>query len=122
MDADLPDSLASVQEQADSLIEGIDAIMKPVLERLNRWFASLEGRKFPIEASAEEIERIREVIQRSGCKLFFKEHQVGIHLVTRVRAKHFSIQLRTQNDGSKQKVVYAAAPFPPMALKIPKRS
>lgn len=102
--------------------EAIDKVQQPIIDQLNAWLCSMEGKTLSVENSEQniqDIESMRNLIRRAGCELFYGIDIVQIRLIDQKRAKNFKISLRSKGS-EVQKILYAQTHFPKLEVRAVK--
>lgn len=95
------------------ILAGIDSVQRPIIEQLNAWLSSFEGKTYSPEEASDLIAEIRHVVARAGCELLIDEIPVGLSSSTSNRARSASIIAKTLREHP-QRNVYGRVSFPPV--------
>lgn len=115
MENESASSHGSIPDDAQRFISELDKATSHIIADINKWLSNLHGILYPVEA-IEDIERIRDVVRRAGCQLFYGDTPVGFYYHTHPRAKNVTFQLKLVGErGTKN--LYSRTMFPPLSAR-----
>ena len=92
--------LPSIVDTARKIEEELDGAQSAIVDKLDRWLATLEGTSFEdYEQGTKAVEVIRRVVRRAGRELLFESNPITLQCVHGTGQKRPTIQVRGHSQG-----------------------
>lgn len=88
----------TIVEMAEQWVNQYSAAVAALDEQFDRWIASLEGMRFPIESADAQISAIQHAVRRAGRELVYQNVPVALYLARPPRAKNARIYVTTLGE------------------------
>ena len=94
-------NLDSEIEKMTTFSTRLSQVQAEIIEEMQEWLGELAGQKILVEQASQFLEHLRELIRRSGHRLFNEGKQVTMALAKSDRSTHASFKLQYYDEGKK---------------------
>lgn len=101
---------------SEGILASIKTVQQPIVDQLNEWLSSFEGKTYSPEEASGVVAEIRHVVASAGCELVFDGQSAGIYTSKPTRAVSAIFTVKTLNFRP-LKTLYSKTAFPSLAAQ-----